>query len=141
MTLHRNFPKTEREEPRFPNQTARSLGVILTDSTMLIPDDLSLIQSLTNDYQCTREDLLELIDSGWLLRVVVGKEPHLALRSGKRRVSMPVACTSSSLGSSDEAFRERVLIDAESERIVLYRVAIVVQAVAAMMLTRSLLLY
>ena len=138
---HSKANESAKKKESFPSQTAQSLGEILSDPSMVIPDDLVLIQSLTNDYECTRDDLSELIESGWLRRVVVGREPHLALNSRKMCTSVPVPRSSDFATPENDAFRQRVLLDVESERIVLYRVVIVVQAIAAMVLTRSLLLY
>jgi len=107
---------------------------------MLIPDDIRLIRRLTQDEDCTTEDIENLVKSGWLRRLVVGSEPHLALVP--REMQRAAESASSDLAPhSTDGFRERVVLDVESEHIVLYRVAVVVQAVMTLLLVRSWLLY
>jgi hypothetical protein len=105
-----------------------------------MPDDMLFIQSLTSDHRCAGEDIEKLVKSGWLRRLVVGTKPYLALGPNAqsydtRSHDLPTR------PQGDESFRQRILIDAEAERIVLYRVAIVVQLVVTLILIRSWLVY
>jgi len=133
------IPEASRDA-EWPNETARSLGTILRCEDMLIPDDIRLIRSLTQDAECTTEDIEDLVRSGWLRRLVVGSEAHLAL--APREARRTAGSSGSELAPhTTDGFRERVVLDVEREHVVLYRVAVVVQAVMTLLLVRSWLLY
>jgi hypothetical protein len=124
----------------------------------LIPDDAGIVRGLLSDaVTCDEAELRvrldHLADRGWLRQVVVGRERHLALGQPPPTTSEPAQPASADPAPAsaasdkpapeveapaDDGFQLRVEIDIETERVLLYRVGLVVSALVAIVLLRGI---
>ena len=108
----------------------------------IVPYDETILGALLADCRDTPEILRavqQLLTAGTLRIVQVGSEPHLALgrhTAPKQDSSVPKPNVSAKPQTSDSKLE--IAIDAEAERLVLYRVALVFLIVIGLLLLRQI---
>jgi hypothetical protein len=119
----------------------RRLAARLREPGAILADDEAVLLRLLGlgegwDAHVVRHVIDSLVRDGVFRRVWVDDEPHLTgLRVSARSTELPGET------SADQVFRLQVALDAEGERALLYRVVIVLEALAALLLAREWLVW
>jgi hypothetical protein len=131
-------------------RTLQAMRGVLRGSGDLLPDDEAIVgavlgAALGAERAGLRAHLDALVQQGLLRRVFVGSEGHLALASSPREPAAPGGVRDPALDPAPapldvEIFQTRLKIDMESERVLLYRVGIVVFTILAFVLLRAVVL-
>ena len=131
-------------------RTLQAIRGVLRSSGDLVPDDEAIVGAVLGaaigaERDGLRAHLDALVQQGLLRRVFVGREGHLALVSSPRppaaRVAPPGTAPAPPPPTLEVVvFQTRLKIDLETERVLLFRVSIVVFTILAFVLLRAVLL-
>lgn len=115
----------------------RILGALTGEGELLPADPALLRAALGTDAPTAKVATAvdTLLAEGVVRRLVVGREPHLALSVRARELPAP-----SKPADSDADFDLEVAVDVEHERVMLYRVLLVLLALGLVALAREWLL-
>ncbi len=143
-------------------QVLSSLRVLLPQAGDLLPDDDAILLHLwprdcVSDPKQVPILVRRLLALGYLRKVIVGREAHLclaqdpalpqasaetAIQTESHEQSAPQIDAKQERDHAEQRlFQLQMISDVETERVLLYRVAIVIELLALLTLLRQLLLY
>ena len=125
----------------------QGLEELLSSQGMLVPADCDLLFELwPSSGICPEKSILrmcidQLISDGEYRKVIVGREAHLTL-GNKRKIAKQIQQTQSNEIHEPEdvdsqLFNLQVSIDVEHERVLLYRILLVLGGIGALLLLRE----
>ena len=120
--------------------------VALVQSKVIVPNDAAIIAALMrqgatpNELAAIQRTVQELLEAGILRLVTIGGESHLAVPSAtvtNQNTVVPAVQERNDAPPETDSKLE-IAIDAEAERLMLYRVALVFLVVIALLLLRQI---
>lgn len=142
-------PTLSKPDKQEPSNVLEHLRGLLKATGDVVPDDTDILRRLLRDQGLVitavdlGTELDELVKSGHVRRVVIGCERHIALgvaETTSERAPALGSVTPAAVAIGREDFDAELAIDVETERLLLYRVAVVILSIVGFVLVRAVVL-